>query len=156
MVAKALLSSKTDEWETPQDLFDRLDEEFCFGVDVCATEDNAKCLVYLGPGARAKHFRDGLGCQWSTISANWMNPPYSNIRAWVQKAWDESERGATVVCLVPARVDTKWWSIFWDHDNHRPRRGKDQVRFIKGRLKFVGAEHSAPFPSAIVVLRGSR
>lgn len=130
-------SSATDEWETPQDLFDELDAEFGFHRDVCATEANAKCAAFLSPEI------DGLAQPW--IGVCWMNPPYGDaIRYWVEKAWTEAERGATVVCLLPARVDTGWW---WDYC----RRG--EIRFLRGRLKFGGGDMSAPFPSAVVVFR---
>jgi site-specific DNA-methyltransferase (adenine-specific) len=84
-----------------------------------------------------------------------MNPPYGReIVQWIQKAWDEKANGVTTVCLVPARTDTQWWSIFWDHENHVPRDWEDEVRFVKGRIRFEGAPASAPFPSAIIVMRG--
>jgi hypothetical protein len=72
-----------------------------------------------------------------------MNPPYGrDIGKWMKKA---SESDATVVCLVPARTDTKWW-----HDYAM----KGEITFIRGRLKFGNAVNSAPFPSAVVVFRG--
>jgi site-specific DNA-methyltransferase (adenine-specific) len=84
-----------------------------------------------------------------------MNPPYGReIVQWIQKAWDEKRLGVTTVCLVPARTDTKWWSIFWDHERHHTRSPHDEVRFVKGRIRFEGAPASAPFPSAIIVMRG--
>ena len=77
-----------------------------------------------------------------------MNPPYGRvIGAWMLKAWESSQRGATVVCLVPARTDTNWW-------HHFAMRG--EVRLLKGRLKFGEAKSCAPFPSAIVVFRPGR
>ena len=76
-----------------------------------------------------------------------MNPPYGRvIGKWTQKAYESSLSGATVVCLIPARTDTKYF-----HDYCFPY---GEVRFIKGRLKFGGCEDSAPFPSAVVVFRG--
>jgi site-specific DNA-methyltransferase (adenine-specific) len=75
-----------------------------------------------------------------------MNPPYGReITQWVKKAWEESQKGATVVCLLPARTDTRWF--------HSYVLGKAEIRFIKGRLKFEGAKNSAPFPSMIVIYR---
>ena len=71
---------------------------------------------------------------------------------FIQKAHDEAGEGALVVCLVPARTETKWWAIFWDHDKHQPRHAEDEVRFVKGRLKFGGMENAAPFPSVVVVM----
>lgn len=128
-------SSETGEWATPQDLFDLLAVEFAFTLDVCATADNAKCDRYFTEDD------DGLAQDWTGVC--WMNPPYGDaIRKWVQKAWEASQTGTTVVCLVPARVDTGWW---WDYCRY------GEVRFLRGRLKFGGGETSAPFPSAIVV-----
>lgn len=128
-------SSETEEWETPQDLFDRLDREFNFSLDVCALDSSAKCENYFTPQD------DGLGQAWTGTC--WMNPPYGTaIGRWVQKAWESAEAGATVVCLVPARVDTAWW---WDWCRF------GEIRFLRGRLRFGGGDTSAPFPSAVVV-----
>ena len=130
-------SSETDLWATPQDTFDALNAEFGpFDVDVCAVAGNAKCARFYTPET------DGLAQDWAP-SRCWMNPPYGRtIARWMCKAWEESMRGATVVCLVPARTDTAWW-----HDYAM----KGQIRFLRGRLKFGNAKHSAPFPSAVVV-----
>lgn len=129
-------SSATDLWATPQDLFDSLNKEFGFTVDVCAIPSNAKCQRYFTPE------QDGLQQEWTGIC--WMNPPYGReIGKWVRKARLSAKAGALVVCLVPARTDTKWW-----HD-HVTR--ASEVRFVRGRLRFGNATASAPFPSAIVV-----
>ncbi len=131
-------SSAKAEWETPQSLFDRLHTEFRFTLDVCALPSTAKCPNYYTPED------DGLAQPWHGVC--WMNPPYGReigewmARAYIAPVWD----GATVVCLVPARVDTRWW---WDFARH------GEVRFLKGRLKFGGHKNSAPFPSAVVVFR---
>ena len=128
-------SSDDDTWETPQDLFDQLNGEFNFEIDVCALPKTAKCERYFSPKD------DGLSQEWTGIC--WMNPPYGDvIGQWVSKAKQSSEDGATVVCLVPARVDTNWW---WDNCRY------GEIRFLKGRLKFGGGDTSAPFPSAVVV-----
>lgn len=134
-------SSKTDLWATPQATFDQLSAEFGpFDVDVCAIADNAKAATYYTPE------QDGLQQQWR--GRCWMNPPYGReIGKWVAKAKRHAEAGdATVVCLLPARTDTAWW-----HDNVAEAA---LVRFIRGRLKFGGAKHAAPFPSAVVVFQG--
>ncbi len=128
-------SSSTDQWSTPQDLYDLLDSEFGFDLDVCATADNAKCERFYGEED------DGLAQQWHGVC--WMNPPYGDvIRDWMRKAYESAKDGATVVCLVPARVDTGWW---WEYARF------GEVRFLRGRLKFGGGETGAPFPSAVVV-----
>ena len=133
-------SSKDHTWETPQSLFDLLDGEFGFTLDVCAAAGTAKCERYFSPAD------DGLIQDWSRDIC-WMNPPYGDqIEIWMRKANEQVELGATVVCLVPARVDTGWW---WDSCIC------GEIRFLKGRVKFrtPGKEdQSAPFPSAVVVL----
>lgn len=130
-------SSKTDVWATPQNFYDAINEEFSFNTDVCAIAENAKCPHYFTPE------QDGLTQKWSGVC--WMNPPYGRqIRHWMRKAYESSLAGTTVVCLVPARTDTSWWHEW-------AIRG--EVRFIRGRLKFGGAKHSAPFPCALVIFR---
>ena len=95
-------SSKRNTWETPQDLFDKLDQEFHFQLDVCALPENAKCKKYFNPA------ENGLKQKWKGIC--WMNPPYGReIGKWMKKAYESARAGATVVCLVPARTDTAWW-----------------------------------------------
>jgi phage N-6-adenine-methyltransferase len=135
----ALFTSKRSDWETPQSLFDELDREFGFELDVCATPENAKCKRFYTKAD------DGLRQVWSGVC--WMNPPYGRtIGEWMGKAFEQAAGGATVVCLVPARTDTRWW--------HRwALRG--EIRFVKGRIRFVGAKSNAPFPSAIVIFRPS-
>lgn len=128
-------SSKSEEWATPQDFFEQIDKEFHFNLDVCATAENAKCDKYYTKE------QDGLSQEWDGII--WCNPPYGrSIGMWVKKAYESK---ATVVLLVPARTDTKWF--------HDYVLGKAEVRFVKGRLKFGGCKNSAPFPSMLVVYR---
>lgn len=125
----------SDAWETPQDLFDELDAEFGFDLDVCAQPSSAKSERFFSPE------QDGLAQDWR--GACWMNPPYGQaIGAWVAKARLSARAGATVVCLLPARVDTGWW---WDHCRY------GEVRFLRGRLKFGGSPAGAPFPSVVVI-----
>lgn len=129
-------SSKTIYWETPIEFFKELDKEFNFKVDVCATKENAKCPIFFSEED------DGLSKEWTGVC--WMNPPYGReIKKWVKKA-SESKK-ATVVCLLPARTDTKWF--------HDYILGKAEIRFIKGRLKFGGSPNSAPFPNMIVIFK---
>lgn len=132
-----LFTSKTPEWSTPQDLFDKLNEEFHFTLGPCSTPENRKCGRYFTEEV------DGLTQQWDGVV--FMNPPYGReIKYWMKKAYESAQAGAVVVCLVPSRTDTKWW---WDYAM------KGEIRFIKGRLKFGGSKNSAPFPSAIVIFR---
>lgn len=137
---KALYSSVSIEWETPQWLFDALDARFHFTIDVCATTENAKVPAHFNEGI------DGLSQIWAGHRC-WMNPPYGReIVNWVAKARSEAERGALVVGLLPARTDARWWQ------GHV--QGHADVRFLAGRLKFGNAKSSAPFPSAIAVWWG--
>ena len=132
-----MFSSKTDEWATPQSFFDLLDAEFHFDLDVCALPANAKCRRFFTPK------QDGLKQDWTGVC--WMNPPYGReISKWMQKAYESSQNGATVVCLVPARTCSDWWHRFATHG---------EIRFVRGRLTFGSAKSAAPFPSAIVVFR---
>lgn len=133
-----LFSSATDEWPTPLSVFLPLSREFQFTLDPCATHENAKC---------PRHFTradNGLGQDWSQ-DVVFMNPPYGRaIGLWVEKAFRSAQQGAVVVCLLPARTDTRWWHGF-------VMRG--EVRLLRGRIKFEGGKQGAPFPSAIVVFR---
>lgn len=134
-----MFSSETDQWATPQDFFDKVNKVFKFTLDVCADSSNRKCKSYFDKSVGF----DGLKMDWTGVC--WMNPPYGReIGAWVKKAYESAKGGATVVCLLPARTDTKWW-----HDYC----AKGEVMLIKGRLKFGNADNSAPFPSALVVFR---
>lgn len=133
-------SSKTDLWETPQAFFDALNSEFGFTLDVCAIPENAKCERFF------TQTEDGLSQTWEGIC--WMNPPYGReIKKWVRKAFESSQTGATVVCLLPARTDTNWWHTWVVQ--------ADEVRFVRGRLKFGTSKNSAPFPSAVVIFRAN-
>ena len=138
---KTMLSSKDMDWETPQDFFDKLDDEFRFTLDPCATSKTAKCKKFYTKE------EDGLIQDWSG-EVVFCNPPYgSAIKHWVKKCHDESEKSNTkVVMLIPARTDTIY---FHEHVYH-----KAELRFVKGRLKFGGKQKgsgSAPFPSVIVI-----
>jgi phage N-6-adenine-methyltransferase len=125
----------TDRWETPADLFEVLDREFAFELDVCALPGTAKCGRYYNPE------QDGLSQPWH--GSCWMNPPYDRtIAAWIEKACRSSHEGATVVALLPVHTETGWW---WNYCRHA------EIRFLRGRLHFSNAPTSAPFASAIVV-----
>ena len=137
-----MFSSATDQWATPQDFFDKLNEEFHFTLDVAADESNHKCEKYYDKSV------DGLAQLWNNGGgATWCNPPYGReIGKWVEKAYNESLKGAIVVMLLPARTDTKWFHDFIY--------GKAEIRFVRGRLKFGDSKNSAPFPSMVVIFRG--
>jgi len=129
-----------NEWETPDELYGELDAEFGFTLDPCATHENARC---------EKHYtivEDGLSQNWGG-EVVFMNPPYSNeIRHWARKAYLEALRGTTVVCLVPSNTDTGYW-----HDYFMKA---DDIRYVRGRIKFSGHTVGAPFASSIVIFRG--
>lgn len=128
--------AKTVEWSTPQTLFDELNKEFGFTVDVAATADNAKCARYYDMEM------DGLAQNWDN-EVVWCNPPYGRVIGdWVKKA---SESQATTVLLIPSRTDVRWF--------HDYVYGKAEVRFIRGRLKFGGCKVAAPFPNMVVIFR---
>ena len=135
MITTGMMSSLRSDWETPPEVFDPLDKEFEFTLDVCATATTAKCRQFYTPED------DALVQQWRGVC--WMNPPYGRqIGKWVKKAY---ESDCTVVCLVPARTDTAWW-----HDYCM----KGEIRFLRGRIYFWqngAAVDRAPFPSAVVI-----
>ena len=124
-------------WETPPELFARLNWVFCFRLDVCALPGNAKCARFFTPED------DGLEQPWAPHVC-WMNPPYGRgISAWLKKAWQESQRGATVVALLPGDTSTRWW--------HDWVQGKASVFPLEGRVRFVGADGSPNFSSVIAI-----
>lgn len=134
-------SSATDDWSTPQDTFDELNAKFGpFDLDPCASSANAKCFMYYTKEA------NGLAQSWLVVGIPtkvFMNPPYGReIGRWVKKAYEEFQKGAIVVCLLPARTDTAWFHDFCK---------KGDIKFLRGRLKFGGSKNSAPFPSMVVV-----
>lgn len=140
-INEGLFTSATPEWATPQDFFDELNREFGgFLLDVCATDENAKCRRYF------TRRENGLVQKWS--KRNWMNPPYGKtIGQWIHKASVEATAGNLTVALLPARTDTKWFHSFIY--------GRHEVRLVRGRLKFGGSKNSAPFPSMVVVFKRS-
>lgn len=139
VINPGMMTSTTPEWATPQPFFDKLAAEFGgFDLDPCATSENAKCTVFY------TETEDGLKQPWQ--GKVFMNPPYGReIGHWVEKAYAASLAGCLVVCLLPARTDTAWW--------HNYVMLADEVRFVRGRLKFGGSKNSAPFPSAVVIFR---
>ena len=134
--------SDIQTWETPKAFFDQLNRLFGFTLDACASSENAKVGNYYTVEQNA------LVQEWQGVV--WCNPPYGREQVkFIQKAYDESvKHGSTVVCLIPARPDTKVWQdlIFAK---------ADQVCFIKGRLKFGNSKDAAPFPSALIVFGDS-
>lgn len=149
MTDKALFSSINQEWETPQYIFDYFNKTHKFTLDVCASEKNHKVNRYFSISD------NGLTRSWDNERV-WMNPPYCPKRKdrpgqidWVKKAYDEVRFGKCneAVCLLPARTDTKLF--------HEYVMKSCFVFFLRGRLKFVGAQAGAVFPSMIVTFEKS-
>lgn len=138
MVAPALFTNHTDEWTTPLRLMRWAKTRWEFTLDVCASANNAQVSNYFDVE------RNGLFENWEGVC--WMNPPYSQVDLWINKAWREMQtHGAVVVALLPARTDTSWW--------HRYVMSADRVWFIKGRLHFGGSTNPAPFPNCVVLFQ---
>ena len=144
-----LFSKKSDEWETPKWLFDQLNEEFHFNFDGACNYENCLC-------EHGNVIQDGIKVSWyPTWDKIYINPPYSKIAAFMEKAYIESQKGAVVVCLIPVRSDTRYW-----HDYVMKAA---EIRIIRGRLKFINPAlpswdpegnfkvSPAPFPSCVVI-----
>lgn len=141
MKTEVFFSCKTDQWETPQDFFDQLDNEFHFTLDPCADETNHKCERYFTKE------QDGLQQDWSGETV-FCNPPYGRkVGKWVEKCFREVYQGSCkcAVLLLFANTDTRWFHDWIYH--------KAEVRFIKGRLKFGGGRVNSPKPSMVVIYR---
>lgn len=151
---KPTLSSKNTNWCTPQDFFDGLNKEFHFVLDAAASEKSAKCEKYFTPET------DGLKSTWDCGGSVFCNPPYGrNLGLWVEKAYNESKRGITIVLLIPSRTDTSYF--------HEYIYRKAEIRFVRGRLVFTdedgqprlnasGKPERAPFPSMVVIYNGGK
>ena len=147
MNVDVMFSSKTDQWETPQEFFNKLNNEFNFDLDPCADDTNHKCEKYYTES------ENGLQQDWGGGYRVFCNPPYGKeIYNWVKKCHDEVLKGncTVAVMLIPARTDTRWFHEFIYKQS--------EIRFVKGRLKFGNSKNSAPFPSMVVVFdrKGSK
>ncbi len=157
---ETIFSSKRADYGTPDEIFEPLNEEFDFNLDVCANIDNAKIIPFIPIAVNS------LTQDW--VGRCWMNPPYGNGVAdkWVEKASRESLRPRTmVVGLLPARTDTRWFHNYI-YEPMQVRGNDIEIRFIKGRIVFLdpktgnpmvdpktGRKMPAPFPSMIVIWR---
>ena len=138
---RVMFSRKSDEWFTPQSVFDELDAEFHFNLDPCATDENHKCEKYFTKE------QDGLKQNWGGYRV-FCNPPYSEIGAWTEKCFREGRKDNTlVVMLIPSRTDTRYFHNFIYQ--------RTEIRFVKGRIQFGDSGDNAPFPSMIVIFRGA-
>jgi phage N-6-adenine-methyltransferase len=128
-----------EDWETPPEIFAPLHREFQFTLDAAADVANAKVSEFYSVE------QDSLKMRWAPHRV-WLNPPYGHrsLREWMAKAYAESLHGALVVCLVPAYTGQVWW-----HESVVDKAG--EIRWIKGKIRFVGARHHAPFASCVVI-----
>lgn len=136
--------SVRQDWETPTELFNLVNAEFGFTIDVAASAENTKVARYISEQ------QDAMTCSWG-MNVCWLNPPYGKghkLSDWVRKAYIESQNGATTVMLIPARTNTNWF-----HD-YCLKHG--EVRFLRGRPKFGGADHGLPQPLCFVIFRPTK
>ena len=138
-VNPGMMSSKSDEWTTPIELFDALHNRFIFDLDAAASDENHLCDRYYTKET------DGLSQPWEGKRV-FCNCPYSQIARWAEKFQEESSRALLIAALVPARTDTRWW--------HKYIVEADKIVFLRGRLKFSNSKNSAPFPSALAIWMG--
>lgn len=144
ILTEGMFTSRSDDWATPTDLFDTLNEEFGFDLDVAASRQNAKCRNYFNSK------QNGLKQNWYAHSKKkkiFCNPPFGNqIGLWVQKAFTESQKGCTVVMVIPFRPDTSYLHDFVFNKAY-------EIRLIRGRLKYNDGAQTAPFPTAVIVFK---
>ncbi len=159
-VKKTGAKDAVDDRETPPEIFRPLDAEHRFTMDVAASAENAKCPAYYTVES------NGLVLPWG--GRVWCNPPYSNIGAWVEKAWTEMLARAggseVIVMLLPSnRTEQKWWQEKVEPwRDGIPREGVTlRVRFLPGRPRFIrpdwkpGPKGDRP-PFGLCVLTWSR
>ncbi len=154
---------ESDLWQTPRWLFNELNKEFNFEIDLCATYSNKKARFY------GDYFKLNVLYELVTISsaeeytkcyppkkvgACFMNPPYSNPLPFITKAYKDSKL-CRIVCLIKADTSTKTWGVFWDYETNKPKPGCE-IRFLPKRLKFerggVPSKNCANFPSAVIIM----
>ena len=132
-------SSNKQDWGTPWDFFLKVFCIYDFKLDACASHENAKVLPFISKE------QCSLKSQWGEGPV-WCNPPIRKgaDKVYKKAALENAERGTTSVLLTPARPDTAVWQDVI-------LREADAVCFVRGRIKFEGAEFAAPFPCALVV-----
>lgn len=148
MNSEIMFSSKSDEYSTPSDFYNHLDNLFEFVFDLACSKENCKTADGFTKEENA------LDQDWFQITEDcikegktgwlWLNPPYSMCREFADKCYSEMLLGAKIIMLVPSRTDTKWF-----HDFIYKKEGIE-IEFIKGRLKFGDSKNSAPFPSMLI------
>ncbi len=131
-----------NEWKTPGQLYHALDDEFNFTIDACAAGWNSTCLDYYSKDNSC------LDVDWPVNSVVWMNPPYgSEIGKFIKKAYEQYLRGITVICLPPARTETKWFTEYCL---------KGELRFVQRRIHFIHKDGSfgrPRFGNVIVIFK---
>jgi len=139
-IGKNVFKSKSEEYETPKEIFEPLQKEFNLQLDVCATNENKKCNIFFTKQD------DALTKDWNRNF--WMNPPFGRyLRHWVAKAFDESQKHkVNGVLILPVRSNTLWWHKYIIDT-------KAEVRFLKGETKFVGHKRGLWLPFAIVIFK---
>lgn len=131
--------SKSEEYETPNEIFEPLQKEFNLELDVCATKENTKCKKFYTKED------DALIQDWNRFGNFWMNPPFGRgLKKWVQKAYEESQKGVIGVSILPVRSNTLWWHRYIID-------AKAEVRFLKGEIKFNDCKRGLWLPFAIVI-----
>lgn len=139
----------------PASVFEKLNERFQFSVDAAASPANAKCKQFWTLS------QNGLEQSWAGHRV-WCNPPYSDIRPWVQKAWAENKAAISVLLLPANRTDQTWWHA--EIEPHRDRAGSPlRVEFLPGRMRFlkpgqtqVGPNERPPFGCVLCIWDWSR
>src|SRR6476620_4187221 len=126
----------TDLWETPDYIFNPLNEIYRFSLDPCCTFESRKCPRYYTPES------NGLEQSWAYESV-FVNPPYSrgNIDKWVKKCYEERNNTLFLIALLPVSTSSKWF--------HEYVYNKCRIEFIRGRIKFKGAKAPALFSSML-------
>ena len=137
--------AKRDDWGTPRDLFDALHAVYGFNLDVAASKENALCDRFFTKEDNGLRKNWSLGADGPTVV--WCNPPFGRgINDWVSKAileWN-LHHCSGIVMLLPSRTGTKWFHLLNEHPECK-------ITFHRGRLKFAGAKHSAPFDTLLAV-----
>ena len=121
-VIGGVMTKQSDQWQTPQWLFKQLNDEFHFDVDLCATKENSKCdlfmVDYLNDIIEHKTNKN-LYQVLLNDKICFMNPPYSNPKPFIEKAWEDSQY-CKIVCLVKCDPSTRWWATSWNYDTRCP------------------------------------
>lgn len=139
MMEKALLSSERMDWNTPREFLDLVRVFSCIGLDPCS---NPNSIVGAATEWSLERGQDGLSASWTGHGLVYCNPPYGRqVKEWSLKIAEEGRKGAEIIVLVPSRTDTNWMQSLL--------RASDCCLFWKGRIRFLGASASAPFPSVV-------